>query len=174
MALFQPFYDVETFSSLNELVKWFSYRVACIIGMHYGYNFIRGTPTQRSISLALGWSIGESIATRLTIFWFEARNSEFCWDYSVLALQASISLIHFLSIGLTTPYWIKEIKQTKTFKILFILLIFTPFLSNWLKEYCGLNDIVNLLIQFLLTFIIVCFTILILNPTLIKKSKKSK
>ncbi len=39
------------------------------------------------------WALAEAVATRLLPLWFNARGSDFTWEWTLMALEANVQLV---------------------------------------------------------------------------------
>jgi len=57
------------------------------------------------LSIALGWSLGESIFTRLVDFYLNARSLQFDWTHLLSATEANIHLLQNISVCALLWQW---------------------------------------------------------------------
>lgn len=85
-----------------------------------------------------GWSIAESILTRLAPLWFGATEIEFKWDYLILAAEGSISIIYFISFATFAWLWTRNDLPSALLPVPIGFLISFCYVSNFYRYFLSL------------------------------------
>ncbi|CAG2161496.1 unnamed protein product [Oppiella nova] len=103
------------------------------------------------LSIALGWSLGESIFTRLVDFYLNARSLQFDWTHLLSATEANIHLLQNISVCALLWQWNRSANKLSIVLIMVYFFRGQPWmLSNGILV--GLAVIVENLIVFMDVF----------------------
>ena len=90
-----------------------------------------------------GWSIAESILTRLAPLWFGAREIEFKWDYLIMASEGTASLIYFIGFASFAWLWTRNDLSSSLL----------PTSIAFLIGFCYVSNIYRYFFSFLIIFL---------------------
>lgn len=78
--------------------------------------YLRGL--QRFLACAIGWGIADVLLLRLSTFWVGARVGEFDWKYLLLAFEANVNCMRYVSIVVGTHMLRRKDLPPAAFKFL--------------------------------------------------------
>ena len=82
--------------------------LADLVGIYLVMQRVSGKGQVKVLVAGLGWAFAELVLTRLVFLWVGARGVEFDWRYIQKALDANISLLHFVSLACLVWVWIRR------------------------------------------------------------------
>jgi hypothetical protein len=68
--------------------------------MNFDFDFVFLKPEFNKLGTALGWSLAESVFTRLIDFYIKARSLQFDWNNIINACEANVVLVSLLFLKL--------------------------------------------------------------------------
>lgn len=68
-----------------------------IIGIYFVLSKAIGDKDVKILGVALGWSLGENLLSRLAPLWMGARGLEFEWKYIQMALLSNINMVFYIA-----------------------------------------------------------------------------
>eukprot|EP00667_Euglena_gracilis_P022050 EG_transcript_24396 len=94
-----------------------------------------GDRRTRVVSVGLGWSIGESLLTRLVPLWIGARGFDFSWEYLQMSLEANAAMALHVAFAAAVSLWRKPTRgRIET----------DPTLTALLAAHCALPSLMSL------------------------------
>merc|ERR1719495_365019 len=113
LASFFPMGDIEQEETEHkfDLVQDFlraTVDLADLVGIYLVMQRVSGKGQVKVLVAGLGWAFAELVLTRLVFLWVGARGVEFDWRYIQKALDANISLVHFITLACLVWVWTRK------------------------------------------------------------------
>merc|ERR1719216_499034 len=148
LATFFPMSEMEEeegghkFDFFNDFLRA-TVDMADLVGIYLVMSRVSGKGSVKVLIAGLGWAFAELVLTRLVFLWVGARGVEFDWRYIQKALDANISLLHFVSLACLVWVWIRrDSANTGVAGVLAVVLglaCYKPLLLSAITRFLGLG-----------------------------------
>jgi len=124
--------------------------LADLVGIYLVMQRVSGKGQVKVLVAGLGWAFAELVLTRLVFLWVGARGVEFDWQYIQKALDANISLLHFISLACLVWVWVRRDSShgagvTGVLAMVLLVACYKPLLLSAASHLMGLGAWATLL-----------------------------